>query len=38
MANFAKIAQGDLSLRGKFFPKIRNFHDLELLKATLLYL
>jgi len=37
-ANFAKISQGDLSLRGiKFFPKILNFHDLELLKTTLLY-
>jgi len=35
--NFVKIAQGDSSLRSKFFRKIRNFCHLELLKAALYY-
>jgi len=34
--NFVKIAQNDLSLRGKFSPKNRNFRDFELLKPTFL--
>jgi len=38
MPNFVKITQGDLFLTGNFFPKMLNFRDLELLKATLLYL
>ena len=28
--NFVQVAEGDLSFRGKFLPKIRNFRDFEL--------
>ena len=35
--NFIRIVQGDLSLMDKFYQKIWNFHDFQLLKSIFLY-